>query len=95
MYNEDLAYMETPISDLLKLNTESLTIIKAEYERLMERDEYIIISAKAKLQRTEPLSEEFEEVVKILEDAEADLDRRMKDHMLFDLELRKREYGNY
>lgn len=94
MYNEDHAYMEKPISGLLKLTTESLTIIKAECERLMKRDEYIIISAKAKLQRTEPLSEEFEEVVKILEDAKADLDRRMKDHMFFDLELRKRECGN-
>lgn len=94
MYDEDLAYMEMPISDLLKLTTESLTIIKAEVERLCERDECIIISAKAKLQRTEPLSEEFEEVVKILEDAKADLDRRMKDCMFFDLELRKRECGN-
>lgn len=51
---------------------EQLTEELKEVERLIDRNIYIIKSAECKLERVDPLSDEFEETVELIEDTKAE-----------------------
>lgn len=61
------------MEDILNMCTESLKTLRDDYDTRIRRNQYIINSAEAKLERVEPLSDEFEETVKLIEDAGTEL----------------------
>jgi len=78
---------------ILSMCTESLRILRDDYDRRINRNRYMIDSAEAKLKRVEPLSVEFEETVGLIENARGELNRLHSERLQIHHEICSREMG--
>lgn len=85
--------MDENMRVILQMCTKSLEICRDDYDMRIRYCQYRIGSAEAKLKRIDPISEEFDETIQLIEDTKKELDVLFRDRMLVHHEICRRNFA--
>lgn len=85
--------MDENMKAILQMCTKSLEVCRDDYDMRIRRCRYLIDSAEAKLKRIDPISEEFDETIQLIEDTQKELDTLFYERILVHHEICNREFA--
>lgn len=83
--------MDENLLTILSMGSEALRVVRDDLDNQIIRENYLIRSAEAKLDRVEPLSDEFEQTVQIIEEAKRRINSFANDRHVIHAEICRRE----
>lgn len=85
--------MDKDMEYILSLPVNVLRIVRDACDEKIRRSGYVITSAEAKLKRVEPLSEEFNQTVTLIEDTRKKCDQDRDERALIHRKITATEWG--